>query len=64
MFLQFKFVKKKKKKKKREREREREKKSCCRNKANCPHVEPGPMGDMPSMGVFLRNHSPYLLEFQ
>ena len=32
-------------------------------KANCPLVGPGPIGGMPSVGVFLRDRSPYLSEF-
>ena len=35
----------------------------CRVKANCPLVGPGTVGRVPSMGVFLRDHSPYLREF-
>ena len=31
-----------------------------RVKANCPLVGPGPVGGVPSMGVFLRNPSPNL----
>ena len=31
----------------------------CWDKANCPHVRPGPIG-----GVFLRDPSPYLREFR
>ena len=31
-------------------------------KANCPLMEPGPIGGVPSVGVFLRNPSPYLRE--
>ena len=29
-------------------------------KAKCPLVGPGPIGRMPSVGVFLRDPSPYL----
>ena len=36
----------------------------CRLKANCPLVEPGPIGSMPSVGVFLRDLSQYLHEFR
>ena len=36
----------------------------CRLKADCPLVGPGPKGDVPSVGVFLRDSSPYLREFQ
>ena len=32
-------------------------------KANCSLVGPGPTGGVPSMGLFLRNPSPYLREF-
>ena len=32
----------------------------CRIKANCPLVEPGPTGGMPSVSFFLRDPSPYL----
>ena len=33
--------------------------SCCRDKANCPHMGPGPKEEMPSVGggVFLREFS-------
>ena len=31
-------------------------------KANCPLVRPGPIGDVPSVGVFLRDPSPYIRE--
>ena len=34
-----------------------------RVKSNCPHVGIGPTGRVPSVGVFLRSSSPYLLEF-
>ena len=34
--------------------------SFCMIKANCPLIGPGPTEDMSSMGVFLRNPSPYL----
>ena len=33
-------------------------------KANCPLMEPGPIGGVPSVGVFLRPPSPYLREFR
>ena len=33
-------------------------------KANCPLVVPGPIGEMPSVGIFLRDFSPYLCEFR
>ena len=36
----------------------------CRCKANCPFVGPGPIGGVPSVGVFLRDPSPHLLEFR
>ena len=36
----------------------------CRDKANCPHVEPWPMGGVPSVGVFVRDPYPYLPEFR
>ena len=32
-------------------------------KANCPLVGPGLIGGVPSVGIFLRDPSPYLLEF-
>ena len=35
----------------------------CRLKANYQLMGPGPIGGVPSVGVFLRNPSPYLLEF-
>ena len=35
----------------------------CRVKANCPLVGPGTVGGVPSVEVFLRDPSPYLLEF-
>ena len=35
----------------------------CMDKVNYPHVGPGPMGEMFSVGVFLRVPSPYLREF-
>ena len=35
----------------------------CRNKANCLHLGPGFIGRIPSMGVFLRDLSPYLWKF-
>ena len=33
----------------------------CGIKANCSHVRPGPAWGMPSVEVFLRDPSPYLL---
>ena len=36
----------------------------CRLKANCPLVGPGPIGGVPSVGVFQRDPSPYLREFR
>ena len=36
----------------------------CRCKANCPLAGPGPIEGVPSIGVFLRDPSPYLREFQ
>ena len=36
----------------------------CRIKANCPFVGPKPVRGMPSMGVFIRDPSPYLPEFR
>ena len=33
-------------------------------KSNCPLVVPGTVGDMPSVGVFLRDSNPYLREFR
>ena len=36
----------------------------CRLKANCRLVGPEPMGDVPSVGVFLRDPSAYLREFR
>ena len=36
----------------------------CRIKANYLHVGSGPAGGVPSMGVFLRDPSPYLSEFR
>ena len=36
----------------------------CRVKANCPLVGLGPVGGAPSVGVFLRDSSPYLREFR
>ena len=32
----------------------------CRFQTNCPLVGPGPIGGVPSVGVFLRDPSPYL----
>ena len=34
-----------------------------RIKANCLLMGPGPVGGVPSVGVFLRDPSPYLREF-
>ena len=31
-------------------------------KANCLFVRPGPTGEVPSVGVFLRDPSPYFLD--
>ena len=36
----------------------------CRDKPNCPHEEPKPVGGVPSVGVFLRDSSPYFREFR
>ena len=36
----------------------------CRFKANCPIVGLGPVGKVPSVGIFLRDPSPYLREFR
>ena len=33
-------------------------------KANGPLVGPGPVGGVPAVGVFLRDPSPYVREFQ
>ena len=38
--------------------------SCYRFKANCPLVGPGHTGEVPSVGVFLRDSTPYLCEFR
>ena len=35
-----------------------------RIKANCLLMGPGPVGGVPSVGVFLRDSSPYLREFR
>ena len=35
----------------------------CRIEANCPFVRPGPAGELLSVGVFLRDPSPYLNRF-
>ena len=35
-----------------------------RFESNCPLVRPGTIGGVPSVGVFLRDPSPYLREFQ
>ena len=34
------------------------------NRSNCQHEGPGTIGEMPSMGVFQREPSPYLHKFQ
>ena len=36
----------------------------CRFKANCPLVGLGPIGGVPSVGIFLTDPSSYLCEFQ
>ena len=36
----------------------------CRFESNCPLVGPGTIDGMPSVGVFLRDPSPYLREFR
>ena len=36
----------------------------CRVKAKCPVVGPRPVRGVPSVGVFLRDPSPYLREFR
>ena len=36
----------------------------CRYESNCPLVGPGSIGGLPSVGVFLRDPSPYLAEFR
>ena len=36
----------------------------CSVKANCPLVGPGPVGEVSSVGVFLRDPSPYVREFR
>ena len=36
----------------------------CKDKVNCPHIGPGPMGKYPPWGVFLRNPVPYFREFR
>ena len=36
----------------------------CRFESNCPLVEPGTTGGMPSVGVFLRDPNLYLCEFR
>ena len=36
----------------------------CRFKVSCPLVGPRPMVGLPSVGVFLRDSSPYLYEFR
>ena len=33
-------------------------------KANCPLMGPGPIGGVPSVGVFIRDPRPYLREFR
>ena len=35
----------------------------CRDKANCPHAGPGPMGGNALRGVFLMDPSPYIRGF-
>ena len=35
----------------------------CRVKVNCPFVRSGPVGEVPSVGVLLRDPSSYLREF-
>ena len=35
----------------------------CRYESNCPLMGPGTIGGLPSVGVFLRDPSPYLREF-
>ena len=35
----------------------------CRLKANCPLVRPGPIGGVPTVGVFLRDPNSYLPSF-
>ena len=32
----------------------------CRYESNCPLVGPGTIGGLPSVGIFLRDPSPYL----
>ena len=36
----------------------------CMFESNCPLVGPGTTGGAPTVGVFLRDPSPYLREFQ
>ena len=36
----------------------------CRFKGDCPLVGPEPKGGVPSVGIFLRDPSPYLREFR
>ena len=36
----------------------------CRFESNCPLVEPGSIGGMPFVEVFLRDPSPHLSEFR
>ena len=36
----------------------------CRIKANCPLVGHGPVGGVPSVGIFLRDSRPYICEFR
>ena len=36
---------------------------CCEVKASCPHMEPGLAGGVASVGVFLKDLSPYLCQF-
>ena len=35
---------------------------CCKMKANCPHVRPGPTGIVPTLEVFLKDPNQYLRE--
>ena len=37
---------------------------CCRIKADRPLMGPGPVGEVPSMGIFLRDPRLYLREFR
>ena len=36
----------------------------CRYESNCPLVGPGTVDGLPSVGVFLKDPSPYLREFR